>query len=122
LNRGLATFATTVGAAAAAAFVLGAARANDDGFASFWKVFAPAMAKDDRAALAGMVGPAIGSFADFHAQYLTGAVRRCIATGRPVPQLDGRGVSTYYVRCDQTDYVFYKEAGVWKLDDMELDD
>jgi hypothetical protein len=53
----------------------GAARAADDGFAAFWKVFAPAMAKDDRSALAGMVGPILGPFSTFHAQYLKGSAR-----------------------------------------------
>jgi hypothetical protein len=120
LNRRLVIAAATVGAAASA--LAGAARAADDGFATFWKAFAPAMAKDDKVALAGMTGPVLGPFATFHAQYLKASVRRCIATGKPVRDIDNRGVLNYYVKCGVTDYVFYKEAGAWKLDDMELDD
>jgi hypothetical protein len=111
-----------VTAAAAMLALAGATSAADDGFAALWKVFATAMAKKDKATLASMTSPALGSFAELSAQWLTPAVRRCIATGKPVPDVDLQGVHSYYVKCAHMDYVFYKQAGVWKLGDVALGD
>src|SRR5690348_3595415 len=117
-SNGLVAIATILGLTLSAT----AARADGDGFATFWQRFRPAVAKDDRAALAAMTGPDLGTFPAFHARYLKPAVRRCLAAGKPKLQPDADGAPTYFVKCGSTDYVFMKSAGSWRLDDMELDD
>jgi hypothetical protein len=100
----------------------GPAMAADDGFAAFWKTFVAAVVKDDKVALAGMVGPVLAPFSEFHAHDLKPSVRRCLAKGKFVRDFsEGLGL-TYYVKCDKTDYVFQQVDGAWKLNDLELDD
>jgi hypothetical protein len=95
--------------------------AADDGFGAFWASFKTAAAKNDKAALSGMVGPTLQPFSQFYSRYLTAKTRHCLATGKPVHNVDATLGNTYYVVCDSTAYVFMLVKGAWKLDDQELD-
>jgi hypothetical protein len=103
---------------------------GDDGFAAFWRLFSAAVAKDDTAALATMVvlGPGLDdnddplTFAKFHAADLKAPMRRCLAAGRPVRDVDGTGAVNYMVTCRQVIYVFSKTGAGWKLTDLSPDD
>jgi hypothetical protein len=100
----------------------GPAMAADDGFSAFWKSFAAAITKDDKAVLAGMVGPVLAPFGDFHRDYLKRSVRRCLAKGKVVKDVSPSLGLTYYVTCEGTAYVFEKVGGAWKLNDLEVAD
>jgi hypothetical protein len=116
--------------AAMAAAIGSAASAADDGFAAFYRSFAAAAAKDDQAALAGMVvlGPGLDSndvpltFAKFHRAALGLSARRCLAKGKAVRDVDGTGAVGYSVFCGKLIYVFSMAGGGWRLTDISPDD
>ena len=125
------TFRATAAAAALAAVLAGAAPAlaAGDGFAAFWQGFQAAVAKDDRAALAGMVvlserldqvGPP--TFGKFHNEALGPAARRCLAKAKPVRDVDGQGQVNYSAFCGEVIYTFYRTGGAWKLTDVGAND
>jgi hypothetical protein len=113
-----------------AALAAGPALAAGDDFASFWKAFAAAAAKDDQAGLASMtaLGPGLDpnitpmTFAKFHAAHLNPAARRCLAKGKPVRDVGGDGVVTYEVFCGEVIYGFSRTASGWKLTDLGAND
>jgi hypothetical protein len=117
-----------------AALLLGLATpalaAPDDGFAAFWAKFAAAVAKDDQAALAGMVviGPGLyddaphPTFAMVHAAIFKPSQRKCLAAAHPDSQVDGNGAVEHAAYCGQLIYVFTKSGGAWKLTDMSAND
>jgi hypothetical protein len=117
----------------ALALTLGAgasARAADDGFAAFWKAFAAAVGKDDKAALASMttLNPGLDdndtplTFAKVHAALLKPAERTCLAKAKPRRQVDGTGATGYAVFCGQVIYGFSKTGGVWRFTDSSPND
>jgi len=121
-------------AAAVLAVVLGAGSpalaASSDGFAAFWKAFAAAVGKDDKAALAKLVtlGPNLGdngkayNFDQMHAAYLKPAERKCLAKAKPLRAVDGTGAAYYAANCGDLIYVFNKTGASWTLADLSPDD
>jgi hypothetical protein len=120
----VATLAAALGAGAA----VGAA--TNDGFAAFWKGFAAAVGKDDKAALASMttLGPGLDdndtplTFAKVHAVLLGPAARKCLARAKPQGQADGNGQTEYFVTCGHVIYAFSKSGGDWRWTDTSSDD
>jgi hypothetical protein len=122
----------TAAAIAALAPVLGAATpalAAGDGFTAFWQAFQAAAAKNDRAALAGMVvlSDRYGTgkpetFAKFHSDSLGPAARRCLAKAKPVRDVDGTGQVNYSAFCGEVIYNFDRSSGAWKLTDVGAND
>ncbi|HEY1426755.1 MAG TPA: hypothetical protein VGF50_08800, partial [Caulobacteraceae bacterium] len=122
--------AKIIRAAALAAAIWTAALATalaapNDGFASFWQSFTVAMAKDDQAALSGMVSLSERlddatplTFARFHSDHLGAATRRCLAKAKPLRDVDGTGAVTYTAFCGELNYSFYRIGGAWKLTDI----
>ena len=103
--------------------------AAGDGFAAFWQSFQVAVAKDDKAALAGMVvlSERVGqgehlSFAKFHNDALGPAARKCLAKAKAVRDVDGEGQVNYSAFCGETIYTFYRSGGAWKLTDVGVND
>ena len=123
---------TAIAAALAGAFSMAAltpAVAAADGFAAFWQAFQAALAKDDRAALAGMVVLSERvdqaeplSFAKFHSDMLGPAARKCLAKAKAVRDVDGKGEVSYSAFCGEVIYTFYRSGGVWKLTDVGVND
>lgn len=112
-----------------AATLAPAAAAAGDGFAAFWQAFAAAAAKDDRAALAGMVVLSDRldeatplTFARFHADQLGPTTRKCLAKARPVRGVDGVGAVNYSAFCGELIFTFYRTGGAWKLTDVGVND
>ena len=103
--------------------------AGGDGFAAFWQSFQAAAAKDDRAALAGMVVLSERldqaeplTFAKFHNDQLGPAARKCLAKAKAVRAVDGEGQVNYSAFCGETIYTFYRTGGAWKLTDVGVND
>ncbi|HEY5006794.1 MAG TPA: hypothetical protein VII42_02250 [Caulobacteraceae bacterium] len=104
--------------------------AANDGFAAFWKTFAAAAGKDDKAALATMVtlGPNLGdngkayTFDQMHAAYLKPAERRCLAKAKPERTADATGGAFYSTNCGDLIYVFNKTGAAWTLTDLSPND
>ena len=123
---------TLLATALAAALAMGAAGqaiAADDGFATFWKTFTAALAKDDHAALANMIvmGPGLDmsptpTFAKFQAQFLGPKTRACLVKAKPVRDVDGTGQVNYSAFCGELDFGFTRQGGAWKLTDLGPND
>lgn len=120
-------------AVAALGVVLSAAApviaAGGDGFAAFWQAFQAAVAKDDHAALAGMVVLSERldqaeplTFAKFHSDQLGPAARKCLAKATPKRDVDGQGQANYSAFCGETIFTFYRNGGAWKLTDVGVND
>jgi hypothetical protein len=121
--------AAAIAAALSTAPLATALAAGGDGFAAFWQGFQAAVAKDDRAALAGMVVLSERldqaeplTFAKFHSDQLGPSARKCLAKAKAVRDVDGQGQVSYSAFCGQVIYTFYRSAGAWKLTDVGVND
>jgi hypothetical protein len=121
--------ATVIAAALSMAPLTAALAAGGDGFSGFWQTFQAAVAKDDKAALAGMVvlsgrldqaEPL--TFAKFHSDALGPAARKCLAKAKAVRAVDGEGQVNYSAFCGEVIYTFYRTGGAWKLTDIGVND
>jgi hypothetical protein len=119
---------TALGLALGAGASAGAA--TDDGFAAFWKTFAAAAGKDDKAALASMTTLSPGlddndkplTFDKVHTALLGPAARKCLAKAKPESEVDENGDTEYGVFCGHTIYSFSKTGGSWSLTGSGPDD
>ena len=101
--------------------------ANQETFASFWKTFKAAIARNDREAVADLTKlPFLydsherdrAGFLKIYSQLFTRKVRRCIATAKTVREGD-----SYDVFCGELIFYFSKDTdGKYKLREFGVND
>jgi len=99
-----------------------------ESFAAFWKEFQSAVAKNDQEAVAALSNLRLfyqnGQFskAAFLKEYpslFTRAVRKCLATAKPVKETDR---DTYSAFCGEEIFGFEKVNGAYKFTDIGMND
>jgi hypothetical protein len=95
-------------------------------FAGFWIQFQAAVAKGDKAAIAGMTRFPFSTEKQTKAEFLkkcdelfSAKVRRCFRNAKPVKE-DNR--ESYSVFCGETIFIFEKANGEYKFTDLGVND